>query len=301
MARLPQPGGDQDIWGQVLNDYLSVEHNSDGTLKTSGSLASKADNAATVHTTGNETISGVKTFNSSPVVPTPTTSTQAANKGYVDGIAGGADATTSSKGIIQLAGDLGGSGTTASAPVISNGAVTTVKLATGAVTTNEIADSTITNTDISPTAAIAKSKLASLAIVDADVSAISESKVTNLTTDLAARTMTTDGGGEVYFDAGNSGAALTLNLANGNIQKITLTNNCTITLTSPAAGSMRSLTLLVFQDSTGSRTIAWPASVRWGNPGAPVLSVAASTMDIVNIFTVDGGTTWYGIAGVQGF
>lgn len=33
MARLPKPGGDAGAWGELLNDYLSVEHNDDGTLK----------------------------------------------------------------------------------------------------------------------------------------------------------------------------------------------------------------------------------------------------------------------------
>ena len=37
-----------------------------------------------VYTTGNQTIAGVKTFSSSPIVPTPTTNTQVANKAYVD-------------------------------------------------------------------------------------------------------------------------------------------------------------------------------------------------------------------------
>ena len=37
-----------------------------------------------VETTGNQTIEGVKTFSSSPVVPTPTTGTQVTNKTYVD-------------------------------------------------------------------------------------------------------------------------------------------------------------------------------------------------------------------------
>lgn len=32
-ARLPTPGGDNGNWGQILNDYLQVEHESDGTLK----------------------------------------------------------------------------------------------------------------------------------------------------------------------------------------------------------------------------------------------------------------------------
>jgi hypothetical protein len=31
MARLPQPGADNDAWGQLLNDFLLVEHREDGT------------------------------------------------------------------------------------------------------------------------------------------------------------------------------------------------------------------------------------------------------------------------------
>lgn len=33
MARLPQPGGDQGVWGDILNDFLLQAHNSDGSLK----------------------------------------------------------------------------------------------------------------------------------------------------------------------------------------------------------------------------------------------------------------------------
>lgn len=33
MSRLPIPGSDDDIWGNILNDYLLVAHNADGTLK----------------------------------------------------------------------------------------------------------------------------------------------------------------------------------------------------------------------------------------------------------------------------
>ncbi|MFC8008939.1 hypothetical protein [Streptomyces cinereoruber] len=52
-------------------------------------LALKANDNAVVHLTGNETVAGVKTFSSSPIVPTPTTSTEAANKTYVDSKTGG--------------------------------------------------------------------------------------------------------------------------------------------------------------------------------------------------------------------
>lgn len=174
MSRLPSPGSDDGQWGTILNDFLSVEHNADGSLKV------RTDN----------------TF---------------ATKTYVDS-----------------------------------------------------ADST-------------------------------------LTTSVNQRATVTDGGGETFFDAGNSGSAKTLDLANGNVQKITLTANCTITLTAPASGAYRSLLLYVFQDGTGSRTITWPAAVKWGSAGAPTLSTGASKMDKILLDTVDGGTTWYGAAGPGGY
>ena len=33
MARLPISGGDDNTWGEILNEFLSVEHNADGTQK----------------------------------------------------------------------------------------------------------------------------------------------------------------------------------------------------------------------------------------------------------------------------
>jgi len=164
MAHLPTPGQDNGVWGDLLNEFLLVEHAANGSLKTNGSLAAKADDTTVVHLAGNETITGAKTFTSSPSVPTPTNSGHAASKQYVDTTVGSSapDATTSTNGVIRLAGDLNGSGTTAAAPVISSGAITTAKLATGAVTSNEIADDTIVNADISGSASIAQSKIANL-------------------------------------------------------------------------------------------------------------------------------------------
>ena len=33
MARLPIPGGDDGVWGDILNNFLRIAHNSDGTIK----------------------------------------------------------------------------------------------------------------------------------------------------------------------------------------------------------------------------------------------------------------------------
>ncbi len=124
MSRLPQPGGDDGTWGNILNDYLSVEHNADGTLKSGGSLATKADDNAVVHKNGNENVGGVKAFASSPTVPDPSGLADAASKNYVDTVAasisagGAAPATGSSTGLVQLAGDLGGIATAPTVPAL---------------------------------------------------------------------------------------------------------------------------------------------------------------------------------------
>lgn len=48
MARLPIPGADEGTWGNLLNEFLEVEHNGDGTLKSAGSLNAKADKTTSV-------------------------------------------------------------------------------------------------------------------------------------------------------------------------------------------------------------------------------------------------------------
>lgn len=301
MTRLPQPGQDDGVWGTILNQFLEVEHNSDGTLKAGGSLSAKADDNAVVHASGNESINGVKTFTNLPVVPaTPTTGTQVASKSYVDSVAGVSYGTTAGTAAEGNDARIVGAEQTANKGVASGYAgldasahVPTAQLGSGA------ADST-TYLRGDGSWSMPTGVVTSVASRTGDI-VLAESDITNLPTDLSNRVTTANGGGETYYDAGNSGAAITLNLANGNVQKLTLTNNCTVTLTSPSSGAMRTLTLLIFQDATGSRTITWPASVKWGNAGTPVLTTTASKMDLVSLFTVDGGTNWYGALGAKGF
>ncbi len=51
MPRLPIPGDDAGNWGVLLNEFLEVEHDEDGTLKAGGSLGSKANSSdVTAHT-----------------------------------------------------------------------------------------------------------------------------------------------------------------------------------------------------------------------------------------------------------
>ncbi len=111
MARLPQVGGDDGNWGEILNEFLEVAHNIDGSLKD------------VVHDSGDETIAGTKTFSSSPIVPTPSNGTDAVNKTYVDtaaAAAGTPDADATTKGKIQLTGDLGGTAASPSVPGLAS-------------------------------------------------------------------------------------------------------------------------------------------------------------------------------------
>lgn len=90
-----------------------------------------------------------------------------------------------------------------------------------------------------------------------------------------------------------SGAAQTLP-ATANVHDITLTANCTLTLPTVTSGKGCSISVILRQDGTGSRTVTWPGSVSWVNGTAPVLKTAASAVDVITLFTVDGGTTWGG-------
>lgn len=95
MARLPVPGDDSGTWGELLNDFLSVEHAVNGTLKPNGSLAEKADDSEVVHLAGSETVTGTKTrsafnVNQAGVVVTTAGSVYIARiRGYVTTTASG--------------------------------------------------------------------------------------------------------------------------------------------------------------------------------------------------------------------
>ncbi len=81
-------------------------------------LAAKADDSSVVHLAASETITGTKTFSTNPVAPTPTVGSHIAIKSYVDSVAGSGstpDADASTKGKIQLTGDLSG---TAGSPTV---------------------------------------------------------------------------------------------------------------------------------------------------------------------------------------
>ena len=90
--------------------------------------------------------------------------------------------------------------------------------------------------------------------------------------------------------------ALTLDLESGNAFQVTVPENVvSLTFANPsAAGRACWCFLILKQDGTGGRTIAWPRSIRWPGGVPPLLSVAGDAVDIFAFVTRDGGATWYG-------
>lgn len=99
----------------------------------------------------------------------------------------------------------------------------------------------------------------------------------------------TDGYTEETVTA-NTGSAYTISLANGTVQILTLTANCTYTFPTPTAG--RSFLLVQYQDGFGSRSVTWPASVRWPNGVTPTITSLSNKFDVF-AFTATGAV-WIG-------
>ena len=94
---------------------------------------------------------------------------------------------------------------------------------------------------------------------------------------------------------GNTGAAKTINCNEGNVFTATLTGNCTFTLATPNSTANRatSFTLVLTNDATASRTVAF-AGGTFKYPGGGVSrSTGANDTDIWFFFSPDNGTTWY--------
>lgn len=100
---------------------------------------------------------------------------------------------------------------------------------------------------------------------------------------------------ETVVTASVGTATYTFNLNLGNVWRLTLTGNPTFAFSNPPAdGIAQSVTVRVIQDATGSRTITYPASVKWTDGVAPVLGTAAGKIDVLSFYTDDGGTTYLG-------
>lgn len=95
---------------------------------------------------------------------------------------------------------------------------------------------------------------------------------------------------------GNTGTSINLDVTSGGVFTATLTGNATITLRYPVATGSSSFTLILTNDGTAGRTVAWAGGSFLFPGGAASLSrtTTANAVDVWVFFTPNGGTTWYG-------
>jgi hypothetical protein len=105
---------------------------------------------------------------------------------------------------------------------------------------------------------------------------------------------TSNGGREVIQTHGNTGAAETIDVANGNVHIVTQDQSCTYTFTNPANATAACSFTLIMTAVTGTAT--WPASVNWPSATAPTLSGRC----LLTFITVNGGTDWDGFLAGSG-
>jgi hypothetical protein len=121
--------------------------------------------------------------------------------------------------------------------------------------------------------------------VDANFTNLNNDKVE--TTNGALTNPTVTNYVETAFTA-NTSTAITLSLANGTVQILTLTAGATITM--PAAVAGKSF-LIQLKTGSGGYSVTW-TTVKWPSGTAPTITSTASRMDIYSFFS--DGTNWYG-------
>jgi molybdopterin-binding protein len=108
MPRLPQPGSDAGNWGNLLNDFLTTTHDSNGNLKvgsvTSAAIAADSVTLAKLAIGNAPSLGQVLSYDGASLL-----------WATANGSGAAPDATTTTKGLVQLTGDLSG---TAAAPTV---------------------------------------------------------------------------------------------------------------------------------------------------------------------------------------
>ena len=94
---------------------------------------------------------------------------------------------------------------------------------------------------------------------------------------------------------GNTSTAQTIDTSTGSVFTATLTDNCTFTLGSSNQNSNRatSFTLILTNDATASRTVAFAGGTVEFPQGAVARTEDANATDIWFFMSPDNGTTWY--------
>lgn len=101
---------------------------------------------------------------------------------------------------------------------------------------------------------------------------------------------------ETVYAHGSVSGAVAVDFENGNTQSMTITGATTLSFTNPPASGSAGWMTLVLTNAGGD--VTFPASVDFGDAGAPTFQAAG--VDVVTLFTIDGGTTYRATQGWTG-
>lgn len=94
-------------------------------------------------------------------------------------------------------------------------------------------------------------------------------------------------------------ATTNLSCNSANVFHLSLQANTTLAIIDPPpAGVLYTMTLILEQDATGSRTVTLPTA-RWPSGAVPTITPTATKVTMLTYWTVDGGATWFGVPGAK--
>lgn len=194
-----------------------------------------------------------------------------------------------------------GLGSFATATTLSGavtGTATSTAIATGAVTVNNLADNAVSTSKIADNA-VANSKMADM--VAGTIKGRAVGAGSGDPTDLTGvQAMAAIGAQPLVENVSVQTSATVPDVTTATMTRITLSGS-NGTLVFPTAAAGKRFWLELKQDSTGSRTVTWPSTVRWPGGTAPTLSVAANRSDLFVFTCPPSGSLWIGSVAGQNY
>jgi hypothetical protein len=273
-------GSFQQLYTTLRNAFTNVVSTTESAPRIILQSANGTNFVITVDDEGN-LLSGVATKTISTKGDSDVDSTPAGGTGSVTSVdlSGGTTGLTFTGGPIITAGTISLGGTLA---VANGGTGSTTSTGTGAVV--RAASPTITGT-----------------LTAATITATSISGAVSATTAAVSGLLSITQFAETYTAPAITSNVLTINLSAGTVFNVANNANITtFTISNATASKSSSFTIILTANGT-AYTQAWGSSVKWPVGVAPTLTSTTGKIDIITFVTNDGGTTWFGFVGGQGF
>ncbi|MES2631241.1 MAG: hypothetical protein V4611_04775 [Patescibacteria group bacterium] len=273
MARLPQVGGDAGNWGALLNDFLLQSHTEEGDLKTDSVGAPQIQPASVTNAAiAFETITENK-LSSAVQAKLNTTAP-------VTSVASKTGDVSLSKGDVGLANV---DDTSDVNKPISTATQNALNAKADASTLSSALATKVNTASVGSANGVASLDGNGL-LPDAQVP-------TRLSTNSLNSTIATQTTPTYSATSDVTGSISLASYTKSSVIQYRLTGNITITTLPPSPIIGHTLTLVLTQDATGSRTLTLPGTVKKAYGLAPTLSTSANALDMLHLFW--DGVSWH--------